>query len=265
MKSRIAIFAAVGITAFSAMADDLDKIKSKGEITIGVRQEAPPFSFYDKAAGTVTGYDVAFGQYIAKQLGVKPVFKPITAAERIPALKEGRIDIVIAALAKTPDREKTLEFSLGYFVAVQKFAAKPGRFNNLSQFNGAKICYAQGTTTDSWLADNLPKAIPISTSVYSVAFRTLTEGGCDAVAGPATILKGNLAKIPNSGLVVLDDIPLGVEIFAMGMRKGEKRLQKSVNEALIESEKTGEAVRIYEQYFGQHTAVPQLRVFKIQG
>ncbi|MGQ5523267.1 hypothetical protein ACUHMQ_08410 [Chitinimonas sp. PSY-7] len=84
--------------------------------------------------------------------------------------------------------------------------------------------------------------------------------------GPATILKGNIAKLPGrGGITVLDDISLGMEIFAMGMRKGEKGLQKAVNDALIESEKSGEAVRIYNQYFGQHTAVPQPRVFKIQG
>ncbi|MGQ5523264.1 transporter substrate-binding domain-containing protein [Chitinimonas sp. PSY-7] len=265
MKSRIAIFAAACLTAFSAVADDLDKIQSKGEISIGVRSEAPPFGFYDKASGTVTGYDVAFGQLIAKKLGVKPVFKPIAPADRITALQDGKIDIVIAALAKTPEREKVLEFSLGYFVAVQKFAAKSGRFNNLAQFNSAKICYANGTTTDHWLADNLPKATPVPAAGISQAFTTLQAGGCDAVAGPATILKGSLVKMPNSGLVVLDDIPLGVEIFAMGMRKGEKRLQKTVNDALIESEKTGDAIQIYEKYFGQDSAVPQLRLFKIQG
>ncbi|WP_158228855.1 transporter substrate-binding domain-containing protein [Chitinimonas sp. BJB300] len=265
MKFRLALVAIVCLIASTARADDLDKIQKKGEIIIGVRAEAPPFGFLDKTKNVVTGYDVEFGKYIAKKLGVKPIFLTLSPTERIPALQDNRVDLIIAAMAKNAKSEKILEFSLGYFVAIQKFAAKPGRFKSLSQFNGAKVCFAQGTTTEHWLEENLPKTVRIPAVGYQEAFSLLQTGGCEAVAGAGTILKGNLSKLPKTDVVVTDDIPLGIEIFAMGMRKGEKRLKQMVNDALLESEKTGEAVRIYEHYFGENTAVPQLRLFKIQG
>ncbi|PHV11814.1 transporter substrate-binding domain-containing protein [Chitinimonas sp. BJB300] len=266
MKHRLAVFALAYLATLLAWADDLDKILKKGEIIIGVRAGAPPFGFFDKARNKVSGYDVAFGDYVATRLGVKAVFQPLDPAERIPALQSGKIDLIVAALTKTAAREKELDFSVGYFVAVQKLAARRGRFRSLSDVNNAKICFAEGTTADQWIPDNFPKAVLVPAVGYPQAFSIWQAGGCDAVAGQATILKGNIRKLPrNAGIAVLDDLPLGMETFAMAVRKGETRLKERVNKALIDSEKNGDAVRIYEQYFGEDSAVPQLRMFKIQG
>ncbi|MGQ5525505.1 transporter substrate-binding domain-containing protein [Chitinimonas sp. PSY-7] len=148
MKQHLAFIAISCLAAYSAMADDLEKIQKKGEISIGVRADSPPFGYLDKNRGTISGYDIEFAQYVAKKLGVKPVFLPIAAADRVTSLNNGHIDLIVSALAKTAAREKQLDFSLGYFVATQKFAAKSGRFSNLGQFHEARICSPRGTTTD---------------------------------------------------------------------------------------------------------------------
>ena len=43
---------------------------------------------------------------IAKAIGVPAKLVPITAAERIEALNEGKVDLVAASFSKTPDRAK---------------------------------------------------------------------------------------------------------------------------------------------------------------
>ncbi|MBB5018025.1 polar amino acid transport system substrate-binding protein [Chitinivorax tropicus] len=264
MLNRFFFAVAAGLLTMQAQADDLDKIQKKGEVLIGVRANSPPFSFLDKSQGTVSGYDIEFAQMIARRIGAKPVFKTVEPDDRIPSLKDGRVDLVVATFAKTHDREKQVDFSLGYFVTVQKIAAKTGKFRDIKQLNGIKICVANGTSTQSLVKENVPTAVQVVQDDYDLAFKALLAGNCEAVAGPASVLNGNISKQPASAGLAVAEVPLGIESFGIGMRKGEKRLQRMVNDALLESERSGEAVKIFERYFGKNSPAPQMRLFKIQ-
>ncbi|MGQ5523326.1 transporter substrate-binding domain-containing protein [Chitinimonas sp. PSY-7] len=261
MKILLTVLAA-GI-AFTAQADDLDKIRAKGEVVIGVRDSAPPFGFFDKARGTVSGYDIEFAMLVARQIGVKPVFKTIDPADRIKVLKDGRADLVIASLGKTAEREKEVDFSLGYFVSTQKLVAKKGTFKDLLQLDKMTVCVATGTT-------NGPKLKAMSKNIKLVEqadnaemFKALQEGQCDAASGAEATLLGNLAKMPGKQAYEVPDVPIASEAFGIAMRKGEKRLQQQVNDALTMSENSGEAEKIFDHWFGAGAAVQLPRSFKI--
>ncbi|WP_171013516.1 transporter substrate-binding domain-containing protein [Chitinivorax sp. B] len=264
MIRQLPLAIAACLAAFPAFADDLDKIQKKSEVVIGVRANSPPFSFFDKNKGTVSGYDIEFAQMVAKKLGAKPIFKTVEPDDRIPSLKEGRVDMVVATFAKNLEREKQVDFSLGYFVTVQKIAAKANKFRDLKQLAGVKVCVASGTSTIGLVKENIPTAVQVVQDDYDQAFKALVSGGCEAVAGPASVLNGNIAKQPASAGLTVAEMPLGIESFGIGIRKGEKRLQKVVNEALVESERSGEALRIFDRYFGANSPAPQMRLFKIQ-
>lgn len=45
----------------------------------------------------------------------------------------------------------------------------------------------------------------------------------------------------------------------MGVKKGEPALLKAVNDELVKLEKTGEAAKIYDVWFGPATKTPQPR------
>src|SRR5688500_6377633 len=44
------------------------KIVEKGEVTIGVKYDVPPFGFENPQSGEVEGFDVDMGKYIAEHL-----------------------------------------------------------------------------------------------------------------------------------------------------------------------------------------------------
>ena len=52
----------------------LGKIQEKGEITIGVKFDVPPFGVKNPQSGEVEGFDVEMGKAVAAKLGVKPKF-----------------------------------------------------------------------------------------------------------------------------------------------------------------------------------------------
>ncbi|QDQ28367.1 transporter substrate-binding domain-containing protein [Chitinimonas arctica] len=251
------------VAALPVVADDADKIKEKGEVVIGVRDSSPPFGFFDKAKGTVSGYDIDFANFVARKLGLKPVFKTVDPADRIKALKEGRVDLVFASLAKTAEREKEVDFSVGYYVSTQKLLAKKGKFKDLLQLDMLTVCAPKGTTNARYLQDISQKVKIVAPADYAESFAALQDGRCEAVSGPEATLLGNLSKLPNRGEFEVPDVPVASEALGVGIRKGEKRLQKMVNDALADAESSGEAAKIYERWFGANSPVQIPRSFKI--
>ena len=87
----------------------LDRIQSTQTITIGYRANSAPMSYEDK--GRMIGYAVDVCQRIAsafqQQLKLPKLavrYVPVTAAERIAALQEGRIDLECAGTTNTKAR-----------------------------------------------------------------------------------------------------------------------------------------------------------------
>ena len=90
MKTKNGIILAAGIAAILALfsacvkenktsARTVEQIKKSGEIKIAVFSDKKPFGYVDEY-GEYQGYDVYFGNRIAKDLGVKVKYVPIDAA-----------------------------------------------------------------------------------------------------------------------------------------------------------------------------------------
>jgi len=99
--------ALIGATILNA--NQLDDIKSSGEIKIAVPQDFPPFGSAAKDM-SVQGYDVDMGKYIANKLGVKLKIVPVTSVNSIPYLKTGKADLIISSLGKNAKEKKLLIF-----------------------------------------------------------------------------------------------------------------------------------------------------------
>jgi ABC-type amino acid transport substrate-binding protein len=52
----------------------MGKIQEKGEISIGVKYDVPPFGFKNPRTDAIEGFDIDFGKAVADKLGVKPKY-----------------------------------------------------------------------------------------------------------------------------------------------------------------------------------------------
>ena len=99
--------AAIGLGALglarSACADALTQIAEKGEIVIGVNTGFQPFGFLDQS-GNAVGFEIDLAKAIAEWLGVKPRLQTVAAGNRVPWLKQGKIDMILASLPATQAR-----------------------------------------------------------------------------------------------------------------------------------------------------------------
>jgi polar amino acid transport system substrate-binding protein len=268
MKKVIVLVGALilitGLFGTLMAADTLEAVKKKGVLVAGVKDSTPGFGFVDEKTREIVGYDVDFVRAIAKKMGVKLELKPVTSASRMPQLTEGNIDIIAATMTATPERAKQIDFSLTYFFTGQKFIVKKGTVKTLADLDGKRIGTAKGSTSEQNAAKALPKATVLSFDDYPQAFLALQQGKVFAVTTDESILANLLGRAPNKQQFEIPDIQISDEPYGLGMRKGDKNFGDFVNKTLLEMEKSGEAKRIFDQWFGPNTAGPLSRgKFKI--
>src|SRR5215208_8003392 len=95
----------------------LGKIQEKGEITIGVKFDVPPFGFKNPQSNQVEGFDVDLGKAVAEKLGVKPKFIEAISDNRIPFLEDGTADLILSTMTINEERVGQIEFSDPYYIA----------------------------------------------------------------------------------------------------------------------------------------------------
>ncbi|MCL8395041.1 transporter substrate-binding domain-containing protein, partial [Pseudomonas aeruginosa] len=160
MKIRLlgaAVAAVFTLIGSAAHADDLADIRKKGEIVIGTLGTDEPNSFIDPKTRQIIGYEVDLGTEIAKAIGVKPVFKQISVAARIPELQQGHVDLLAASLTHNKEREALVDFSYSIIVTGQKALVKKNAgFASLHDLDGKKVLTVKGGTQEP----NIRKALP---------------------------------------------------------------------------------------------------------
>jgi len=263
--ARLLLGATLAFAALQAHADLLGDIRARGEIAVGVKDSVPPFGFIEEGSRRVVGYDIDFATAIAKGLGVKLRTVPVTTATRIPELQQGKIDLIIATMTRTAQREEQIDFSYTYFVTGQKVLVKRSAgVAKVEQLAGKKVSSVRGSTSEQNIRAAVPGVQVVAFSDYPAAFLALSQGKVQAMTTDETILLALRFKASSPVDYVLLDGYISEEPYGMGLRKGEVALREAVNRILLELERSGEAKKIYETWFGPKSQLPLKRAFRIE-
>src|ERR1039457_1549727 len=264
LATLLMIMGLVTITAKAALAGDtLAEAKKKGVLVVGCKDSLPPFGYIDEKTRQIVGYDIDVVNAIARKMGVKIELKPVTSASRMPQLQEGHIDIIAATMTKNAERAKVIDFSYTYFFTGQKFITKKGSVKSLKDLEGKRIGTAKGSTSEQNVKKAIPSATVLSFDDYPQAFLALQQGKVAPVTTDEAILAGILAKAPNKAQFEIPNLQISEEPYGLGMRKGDTNFVNFVNKTILEMEKSGEAVKIFEKWFGPGTQFHLNRTFKI--
>ncbi|NQD59567.1 transporter substrate-binding domain-containing protein [Pseudomonas sp. CM25] len=114
MRSTIGVLLAVLISPL-AQAELIDEIADRGELRIAVQADNSPYAF--KQDDRLTGFDIEFGQDLAKELDLRAEFVEASAAEVLPGVESGKYDIALTPSAEAPKGGGSLDVS-------QPFGAK---------------------------------------------------------------------------------------------------------------------------------------------
>ena len=181
-KNLLKTFAAVALLLVVAPLSakpkfrTVEKIKKSGTIKIAVFSDKKPFGYVDEY-GKYQGYDVYFGDRIAKDLGVKVKYVPVEAAARVEVLQTGKVDLVLANFTVTPERAEKVDFALPYMKCALGVVSNENDYiTDVEQLKGKTLIVSKGTTAETYFTNNYPEVNLLKFDQYSEAYNALLDG-----------------------------------------------------------------------------------------
>lgn len=132
--------------------DRLAAALCSGTLRIGVRGDYAPFAVLRD--GVRSGFEIELAALLAARLGVTPVWVGVNPADRIAALGEGRVDLVLATTGHTRLRDTQALFVRPHYYQSQTVVL--GRrelpVHTLEDLAGRTVCVTVGNSTNATLS-----------------------------------------------------------------------------------------------------------------
>ncbi len=208
-------------------ARTLDEIKKSGKVIIGVFSDKKPFGYVDEN-GQYQGYDIYYGNRIAKDLGVEVEYVPVEAASRVEYLVTGKVDIILANFTVTEERAQKVDFALPYMkVALGIVSPDSALITDVNQLNGKTLIVTKGTTAETYFTENHPEINLLKFEQYTEAYNALLDGRGDAFSTDNTEV---LAwALENEGFSVGVESIGSIDTIAAAVQKGNTELLEWLN------------------------------------
>jgi polar amino acid transport system substrate-binding protein len=236
------------------------KLVQAGVLTIASDIPYPPFEFHKGT--TLTGFDVALMDDVAKKVGLRPKWVNTDFDTIFTALATGKFDLVAAAVTayapkgspaytKVQQRRQIVAFSKPYYDSLQSLTineSKRPNVKSVADVKGLRVAVQTATTGAFWAEEKL-KPFGVKLVSFSKApdmYASLEAGNVDAVVNDLPVSQDAVKS--KTDLKVVVQIDTG-EQYAFAVARDNKALLDAVNKALDALVKDGTYATIFEQYF----------------
>ena len=234
--------AASSEAAFSTVTD--------GVLTMGTNAAFPPYEFVDEN-NEIAGIDADIAKAVAEKLGLKLEIKDMAFDSLITAVESGSVDIVLAGMTVTPERQEAVNFTTSYATGIQVvIVTEDSSIATIDDLEGKQIGVQSGTTGDIYCS-SAPEDGGYGEEAVSrydngaLAVQALMNGQVDCV-----VIDNEPAKAfvdANDGLKILET-EFAVEDYAAAINLENTALLDAVNGALAELETEGKLDEIVGTY-----------------
>jgi glutamate transport system substrate-binding protein len=235
------------------------KMKSRGGVIIGAKEDQPGLGQKNATTGKYEGFDIEIAKLVAAKLGFsedKITFKTIPSAGREQALINGDVDYYVGTYTINDKRKQQVSFAGPYFQAGQDLLVRKddNSITGKDSLKGKKVCSVSGSTPIQRVRDqNLTEPGNIvEFQNYSQCVDKLLTKEVDVVTTDDAILKGYAAQDPDKMKVV--GKPFSQEPYGIGLPKDDKALREKVNDILEKAEQDGTWKSIYDATLGKSGA-----------
>ncbi|WP_283584140.1 transporter substrate-binding domain-containing protein [Limosilactobacillus difficilis] len=256
--SLLALVCLLTITGLSGCGhhdNSVSNIKKKGTLVMGTAAEADyapfEFSIVKNKHQVIVGYDIMVAQKIAKHLGVKLKVQNMEFASLFTELQNHKVDMALAGITKTKQREKAVDFSKPYYkskdvLMVRK--ADANKYNHPADANGKQIG-VEKSSTEEMIAKKDLKAKLVNEQLTASLATDLKAGKLDGVVTSDTVADKYVAKYPNDYAIAKVHLKMPAELqdIDIALPKNQPALKKEVNEEIVHLQKTGQLKKMFKQ------------------
>lgn len=222
-------------------------------LKVAVEGNYEPFSYHD-ARGRLTGFDVQIAEALCQEMAVSCMIQTIVWEQLIPSLEQGKVDILVASMAQTPERRQRVAFTNHYYQSHSIFAGRIGLANDSQPgtLAGLRLAVMDNTIQADFARRHYPRSRLLPVPHQEEAFALLLAGQADLVLSDTINLLGFLQRPEAS-----DYDFIGTPLLAEGLnskahiavRRQDKTLLARLNAALEAIRLNGVYDRINRHYF----------------
>ena len=242
------LFLLMAFIAFLTSATIASAAETAKPLIVGMELAYPPFEMTD-TSGKPSGVSVDLATDLAKSLG-RPVLIQNTSFDGlIPALKTGKVDLVISSMTATAERAQSIDFSEPYLstglcLLLKKDSAVKG-IDDLDKA-GVKVAVKKGTTGHLYATAKLKKAEILVLDKESAAVLEVSQGKADAFIYDQMSTYQNWQRNKATTRAILE--PFQKESWAVGIGKGNDELKGKVNAFIKDYRAKGGFEQLGERY-----------------
>jgi polar amino acid transport system substrate-binding protein len=198
----------------------MDRILEKGELVVGTTASQPPMIATTKS-GQIIGFDADLARLIAESMGVQLKFETMPFSELIPALENGKVDMILSGMTMLPKRNLKVAFVGPYYVSGKGILTKAKNMAALQEKDGLNrpdftVAALKGSTSQMFVERAAPKAKLVTTKNYDEAIDMLMQDKIEALIADYPFCALASFRYSDKGLMAgqskLTFEPLGIAI-----------------------------------------------------
>lgn len=254
-QRRMLLGAALALTLNGpalAQGGDLETIRKRGKIRVGIGIDWPPYASAD-TRNRPDGYDADVARLLASDLGLELEYVILTGPNRIPFLLTDKVDVVVASLAITPERAKQVAFSRPYSSASLVLLGPAGvDIRSPEDFPKYRIGVPRASTPDIVIS----KVAPEGTRLHrfdddASTLQAMLAGQIDSASTSSVIAAQTRKRFPGKYTV---QYVVNEQVMGIAMQKERTRLLAAVDEFIARNLANGTLNAMFEKRIG--TALP---------
>ena len=273
MKKILLVVLSLGVLGLASIANSQT-------IRIGTEGAYPPWNNIN-SAGELEGAEIDFGNEACKRMGVTCEWVTQDWDGIIPALLQGKYDIIVAGMSITEERKEKVNFTTGYMTDGARFAVlKDSGLANLNiagmakvnlnnaggkeqaaigqliaAMDGNTVCVQSSTIHQNFLEKHMSGAVEVK------LYQAVDDHNLDLAAGRCDAILADVGSIidfmeSDGGVDVAFTGPtFSGGVFGDGVggavRKEDTEILELWNAAISEMSKDGTTAEITKRWFGR--------------
>ena len=238
-----------------APADIWDQIQKSGKMTVGTAADYAPFEYYNSRY-QLDGFDIGLIREIGKQLGVNVEIKDYAFDGLYNALQLGQIDVAIAAITVTPDRQQSVDFTNNYYSGTGAVLANAqsaiSSVTQPEQLVAQRVGVQRGSVYETFMQDTLVDtgqmpaknlyAYPdVEQAVKDLKNKRIDLVLLDSQPAQAFVEQGGVKLVGES---------IKPQLYAMAIPKGADSFRRVLDKAFGEVVASGAYAELAAKYLG---------------
>jgi polar amino acid transport system substrate-binding protein len=218
------------------------------KLVVGMELNYPPFEMVD-AQGNPTGISVEMADALGRFLGRAVQIENIPFDGLVPALKTGKIDLIISSMTATPERAQSIDFSDPYLTTgLCLLVNKNAGIHSIADADaaGKAIAVKQGTTGQMYAKARLRQARLLVLDKEDACVLEVEQNKAQAFIFDQMSVYKHWQRHQDTTDAVLK--PFQEEHWAVGIRQGNDGLKAKVNAFLTAFRAENGFARLADKY-----------------